>query len=299
MSRGQLAALTILGVLLVAARLCLFVVDERDMVVITRFGNPIRVLTSAGLYCKLPDPVEVVRRFDRRVLLLSIRPSEFFTQDKKNMVVEPFVLWQIQDARKFLETLTDPQRAQDRLSDLISSELGGVLGQYPLSSLLSTKEGGVKIDEITGRVTTNVDRVASNDYGVKVLDVRVRRFSFPVQNEQSVFERMRAERSRIANQYRSEGKAEAARIRAEADKQRSDILAETYRQTQAIRGKGEAEATRIYAQAYGRNPGFYKFIRSLEAYQKFLKEKSTYVMSSDNAILRLFYNGVEERGREH
>jgi membrane protease subunit HflC len=282
-------------VLLVLARLCFFVVDERESVVVTRFGNPYRVIAQSGLNFKLPPPIDEVKRFDRRVLLVSLKPGEFFTKDKKNLVVEPYLLYKIDDPRKFLETLTDESRARERLADLIASELGGVLGTNSLDSILNTDPKLVKMDEISGRITQNVDAVASNDYGIKVLDVRIRRFSFPVQNEQSIFERMRAERGRIANQYRSEGKAEAQKIRADADKRKSEILAETYRKAQIIRGSGEALASRIYAQAYMRDPEFYKFLRSLEAYQKFLKDKSTYVMSSENALLRLFFRGVDEK----
>lgn len=173
------------------------------------------------------------------------------------------------------------------MADIVASEMGAALGQYPLQALITTSEEEMMVAEIMAGVTEGVRSSASTGFGIEVADVRMKRLAFPEQNKQSVFDRMRAERERIAKRYRSEGEEEAIKIRAEADKERQEILAEAYREAEKLRGEGDAEATKIYASAFNQDPEFYRFLRTLESYKRFMDDKTTIILSSDSDLLRL------------
>jgi membrane protease subunit HflC len=283
--RYYMVALLVVVVLI--AGTAAFVVDETQTAIVTQFGSPVRVIADAGLHWKIPQPVQAVRFFDKRLLVYDPKPTEFLTNDKKNVVVDAFVTWRIADPRKFLETVNDRAGAEVRMADIVASELGAALGQYPLQALITTVEGEMRVGEIMSGVTQGVRSSASVGFGIEVTDVRMKRLAFPEQNKQSVFDRMRAERERIAKRYRSEGEEEAIKIRAEADKERQEILAEAYREAEKIRGEGDAEATKIYASAFNTDPEFYRFLRTLESYKRFMDDKTTIVLSSDSDLLKL------------
>jgi membrane protease subunit HflC len=274
-------------VVLLILKTTVFVVDETRMAIVTQFGRPVRVVTTAGLNWKLPQPIQAVRTFDRRLLIYDPKPTEFLTNDKKNVVVDAFVAWRIANPSKFLETVNNREGAEVRMADIVASELGAALGRYPLHALISTDPDTMKVAEIMAGVADGCKETAGASFGIEVEDVRMKRLAFPEQNKQSVFDRMRAERERTAKKYRSEGEEEAIKIRAEADKERQEILAEAYKQAEEVRGEGDAEAMRIYGAAYNADPSFYEFLRTLESYKKFLDDKTTIVLSSDSDLLRL------------
>jgi membrane protease subunit HflC len=278
-------AITIIVLLLL--RTTVFVVDETRTAIVTQFGRPVRVIETAGLNWKLPQPIQAIRFFDKRVLVYDPKPTEFLTNDKKNVVADAFVAWRIADPAKFLETVNDRDGAEVRMADIVASEMGAALGRYPLHALISTHPDSMKVAEIMERVTEGCRTTAETRFGIEVADVRLKRLAFPEQNKQSVFDRMRAERERTAKKYRSEGEEEAIKIRAEADKERQEILAEAYMEAEKIRGEGDAEAMRIYGAAYNADPGFYEFTRTLDSYRKFLDGKTTIVLSSDSDLLEL------------
>jgi membrane protease subunit HflC len=281
-----IAAIIVLALLI--AKTAVFVVDETQEAIVTQFGRPLRVIVEAGLHWKAPQPVQAVRFFDRRLLVFDPKPTEFLTNDKKNIVADAFVVWRIADPRKFLETVNDRAGAEVRMADIVASELGAALGKYPLSALVSTDPEEMKIGEIMAGVTSGCRETAEGSFGIDIADVRMKRLTFPEQNLQSVFERMRAERERIATQYRSEGEEEAIKIRAAADRDRQEILAEAYRDAEKVRGDGDAEAMRIYGRAFNADPEFYRFVRTLDSYKKFLDDKTTVILSSDSDLLKLF-----------
>jgi membrane protease subunit HflC len=274
-------------VVVLILRTAAFVVDETQSAIVTQFGSPVRVVDRAGFHWKIPQPIQAVRFFDRRLLVYDPKPTEFLTNDKKNVVVDAFVTWRIADPRKFLETVNDRGGAEVRMADIVASELGAALGRYPLQALITTDEEQMKVAEIMSGVTDGVRSSAATGFGIDVADVRMKRLAFPEQNKQSVFDRMRAERDRIAKRYRSEGEEEAIKIRATADKERQEILAEAYREAEKTRGEGDAEATKIYASAFNTDPEFYRFLRTLESYRRFMDEKTTIVLSSDSDLLEL------------
>jgi len=286
-SRKRYYTVAIVIVILLILKTTVFVVDETRTVIVTQFGRPVRVITEAGLNWKLPQPIQAIRTFDRRLLVFDPKPTEFLTNDKKNVVVDAFVAWRIADPEKFLETVNDRDGAEVRMADIVASELGAALGRYPLHALISTNPDSMRIGEIMDRVAAGCRTTAETSFGIDVADVRMKRLAFPEQNKQSVFDRMRAERERTAKKYRSEGEEEAIAIRAEADKERQEILATAYMEAEKIRGEGDAEAMRIYGAAHSADPSFYEFVRTLESYRTFLDDKTTIVLSSDSDLLRL------------
>ena len=277
----------------------LVAVDVTEIVVITQFGKPVRVITDAGLAVKWPDPVQTVLRLDKRIQGLDSNIGEYLTNDKKNLVLSNFILWKIIDAKKFIRTVKDLRSAERRLSDVVNSELGVAIGTYPLPALLRLKDdegkGGSKIPEILEKVTNASREQALEEFGIEVIDVRLRRMSFPEQNLVSVYDRMRAERERQAKKYRAEGDEAGAKIRAQTDKEVREILASTYREAQVTMGNGDAKSIRIYAEAFEKDPKFYKLTRTLEAYGKFLDRYTTLILSTDSPLFRYLDGPPEEQ----
>jgi membrane protease subunit HflC len=266
-----------------------FTVDETQSAIVTQFGRPVRTIASAGLNVKWPW--QSLLTFEKRLMVYNPRPSEFLTKDKKNVVVDSYVCWRIADPNRFLQTVNDLTGAEMRLHDTVWAAAAAALGATDLAALVSTRPEDVKIQEVMQQVTEQCRARAMEQYGIEIVDVRMKRLNLPQQNRESVFARMRAERERIAKQYRAEGEAEALKIRAEADREKSRILSESYREAERIRGDGDAQSTRIYAQAYSRDPRFYKLVRTLEAYKKVIDPNTTAILSSDSELLRLLTQG--------
>jgi membrane protease subunit HflC len=266
-----------------------FSVRETEFVLITQFGRPIRTITEAGLHAKWFFQTSIF--FDRRLRVYNPRPSEFLTRDKKNIVIENYVAWKIQDPKRFVETVGDPIAAEMRLHDIIWSGLSAALGTHDLDSIVSATPDKIQAAHMLDDLTALTDHAALEQYGINVVDVRIKRLNLPEQNKQSVYARMRAERERIARQYRAEGEEQALSIRADADRQREEILSVAYKQAEKTKGEGDAQSTRIYGQAYSRNPKLYKLLRTLEAYKKILDDKTTAILSSDSELLKILTRG--------
>ncbi|MCP4593312.1 MAG: protease modulator HflC [bacterium] len=284
--------LAVLAVVVLLVWSVCFAVHETQYAIVTRFGSPTRVLEAPGFGMKWPAPIESVAFFDKRLLTLDVPRSgepvrEFLTQDKKNIEVSTYTAWRIADPLSYLKAVGTRAEAEMNLGVIVASELGKVLGNFDLSALLSTDRTALKLPVIMEQVRKACAATAAQEYGIEIVDFRIKRVNFPEQNRNSVFQRMRAERKRIATRYRSEGEEEATKIRAEADQKRTEILAEAYRRGQEIEGKAEAEATRIYAEAYGRDPEFYEFLRTLESYETSLTAGTTIVLPPDSPYLRL------------
>ncbi|HEX4949076.1 MAG TPA: protease modulator HflC [Blastocatellia bacterium] len=284
--------LTITGLVLLALLVLartIFTLDETQYAVVTQFGRPVRTLTTAGLKAKWPW--QSLLTFEKRLLVYNPRPSEFLTRDKKNLVVDNYVCWRIAEPNRFLQTVNDVTGAEMRLHDTVWAAAAAALGNTDLAALVSTKPEEIKLAEVMQQVTEQCRAHALEQYGIEIVDVRIKRLNLPTQNRESVFARMRAERERIARQYRAEGEAEALKIRAEADKEKSRILSESYSEAERIRGDGDAESTKIYGEAYSRNPKFYKLVRTLEAYKKVIDPNTTAILSSDSELLKLLTQG--------
>jgi len=287
-------AVLLIGYLVVTS---MFQVEETETAVVTQFGNPLRVIDEPGLVFKLPDPIQSVIRMDNRLQALDSIETEYLTRDKKNLVISSFVLWRIADPRRFLQSVRDKRKASLRLSDVVASELGVAIGTYDLSDFLNEQGGDTAIPELMGKVTEACRSTALADFGIEVVDVRLRRMNFPKQNLRSVYNRMKAERERIAKKYLAEGEEKASEIRADTDKEVRGLLAEAYRDAQVKKGEGEAEAIRIYAAAFNRDPEFYKLTRTLEAYRKFMDNETTLILNADSPLFEYLQHPPGNGGR--
>lgn len=253
----------------------LYTVDAREVAVVTFFGKPVRNLTEPGLYLRAPWPLHQVTRFDRRARLLEVDAAEVLTKDKKNLVVEAFVVWRVSDPEHFLEAVGSPEAAETQLSDLVVSRVASSFGQREFTDLMQVD--GLN-ETLPAEVVTETAAIADERLGVEVLVVRLRHVGLPVQNEQSIYDRMRAERRRIANAYRSEGEEKAAAIRAEADRQAAEILADADKQAGTIRAEAEERSSAVYAESYAKNPELYLLLRQLEASEAILDEDAVLVV---------------------
>lgn len=277
-----------------ASGLIFFQVDEREYVVITQFGDPIKAVKQAGLNLKWPDPIQSVNRYDNRLKTYEMGETEYLTKDKKNVMVDSYVVWKIDAPIQYMKTMKTRIGAETRLADILSSEIGIGLGKFDLSLLISTEPEEVRFEQMIAEVKEEISRKAE-DYGITVADVKVTLLNFPERNKLSVFRRMRAERERIAKGYRSEGTEKALKIRADADKQKQIILSEAYKEAQKIKGEGEAIAIKTYADAYEEDIKFYKLIRTLESYEKFIDGKTTVVLSADSELLKFINTSDPDR----
>lgn len=256
-------------VLLVAmtAASAVYSVDEREKVIVVRFGQVLRHDDKPGLHFKLPF-VDDARYYDARILTLDADPQPFLTKEKKYVLVDSYAKWRVQDALKYYLTVGGQEfEARRRLEQLINSGLRDEVNKRNVQSVVSVERG--KIMEI---VTANANREVAN-FGIEVVDVRLQRVDLPSEVSQSVFNRMKAERSRIANELRAQGAEAAEKIRAESERKRDITLAEAYRTSQRMRGEGDARATAIFGGAAGTAPEFYSLYRSLNAYRESFKNK--------------------------
>ena len=260
-----------------------FTVDERQQVVILQFGDPIRTITEPGLHFKLPVPFQNIVRFDDRLLEYDVSPEEVLSKDKKSLIVDNYVRWKITNPLVFLQTVQAIPTAITRMDDIIYSELRRELGTHNMTEIITETR-----EEIMEKVTKNSDK-ATDQYGIEVVDVRIKRVDLPKENEQSIYARMEAERNRQANKFRSEGDEEAQKIRASTEKDKTIILAVAYKESQEIRGVGEAQALEIYAKTYNKDVDFYEFLRTLETYKKVIDDKTTLVLPADSKLFKMLY----------
>jgi len=221
-----------------------------------------------------------VHRFEDRVLEYDAAAAPIITSDKKHLVIDNYARWKITDPLKLYQTVRDEAGAQARLDDIVFSEIREELARHTLTEVVS-----VNREAIMEKVHEKCN-IKAKEYGIEVIDVRIKRADLPAEVAHSVYARMRAERQRIAKKYRSEGEEEAVKIRAITDKERAILLAESYRQAEKLKGEGDAEAITIYAEAFEKDPEFYAFVRTLEAYEKSLKRDTTVVLPSDSEFFQ-------------
>jgi membrane protease subunit HflC len=271
----------IIGLALVIAltSMSMFTVHITQSAVLLELQKPKEIITKPGLYFKIPF-IQKVRYFSKQLLDNDSPPAEVITRDKKNLLIDNFSLWRITNPLKFLETVRSVNGARARLDDIVYSELRVEIGTHDLHAAVTESR-----EEIMAKVTQE-SRVKALEYGIELVDVRVKRIDLPPEIANSIFNRMRTERERIAKEYRSEGNEESTKIRATTDKEKTILIAEAYKQEQTVRGEGDAKAIKVYADALQKDPKFYSFIRSMEAYKNSLKTDTTILLSEDSDFLK-------------
>lgn len=246
----------------------MYQVSEIEYAILLRFGKPVGdSVRSAGLKFKTPF-IDDVLKFDKRILEFDSEPKELITKDKKTIIVDNYSKWKISDPLLYLQSVRTEGEAQKRLDDIVYSELRQVLGQHELIEIIAYKR-----EEIM-EMTNNNSRDKLKEFGIELIDVRIKRVELPEENETNIYRRMETQRQEEAKRYRAEGQEEALEIVSKADKEKSILLSQAYRESQVIKGEAEREAAKIYAEAYNKNIDFYKFIRTLESYEKILGKKS-------------------------
>ena len=256
-----------------------FIVDEGEQAIIIQLGKFKRAIQEPGLNWKIPFVQQAIT-LERRILASDAQPAEYLTMDKKRVVVDHVTRWKIKAPLQFFITVRDESGARARLDEIVFSELRAELANRQFAAIIA-KERELAMEAVAARAAEK-----AKEFGIDVVDVRVKRADLPREVQESVYARMRAERQRISKRYRSEGAEESAKIRAETDKEKTIILAKAYEESQRRRGEGDAQATVIYGEAYGQDPEFYSFTRSLDAYNKFLDKKTTILLPQDSRLLR-------------
>ncbi|HEX3666773.1 MAG TPA: protease modulator HflC [Rhizomicrobium sp.] len=271
---GGLGLAVILGIWLASASF--YTVDPAEQILVLQFGAPLRVVTDAGLHTKIPW-MQTIQIIDRRLLNLEAPAEEVITEDKKRIVVDAFARWRIVDPLRFYQTLLDQTGAQLRLDPFLSSDLRRVLGSQTFATVLSSARADLMHD-IRDDMNQETGR-----FGVAVVDVRIRHADLPPQNSEAIFQRMQQERKREANEFRAEGSEIKQRIAARAEREVTILTAEANREAQILRGEGEAEQTGILGSAFGQDPDFFGFYRSMQAYRDALPADTTRVLLSPNS----------------
>ena len=307
---GSLSVVAVIILLIIAANLCFYNVSEQEQVILTQFGKPVgEPVRNAGFHTKLPF-VQAVNRIDKRILEWDGRPSEMPTRDKLYIVVDTFGRWRISDPLQFFTRLRDERSAQSRLDDIIGSEVRNAVAKHDLIELVRTSKDrkpvvdalltaddpkAAVLQTITlGRTALEAEVVKQaapklKDFGIEVIDVRFMRINYNANVSTKIHERMISERQQIASRFRSEGEGEAAKITGNKERDLKRIDSEAYREVQKIRGEADARATEIYASAYGGSPEageFYRFLRTMDTYQKTLNRDTTLILSTDSDLFR-------------
>jgi modulator of FtsH protease HflC len=276
----------------------LFIVSQTEQALILQFGKPIRVAQEPGLKFKLPF-IQNVEYYDKRLLDFEAASKEIIAADQKRLIVDAFVRYRITDPLRFKQSVADERTMRSRLNSILEASLRQVVGNVPLSAVISEKR-----PEIMRRIQSLVNAQAKGvpieggagtvrgGFGIEVVDVRIKRADLPPANSEGIYKRMQTERQREAAEFRAKGAEDAQKIRSQADKERTILLADARRKAEITRGEGDSEATRIFAQAFGQDQDFFQFYRSLQAYRKTLNQKdTTIIMTPDNEFLKYMEQG--------
>ncbi len=280
-------------VLLVVAGLVLlsqsiYTVHQVEQALVVQLGKPVRAVKDPGLHFKVPF-LQDVHSFEKRLLVFDQDPQEVLSSDKKNLKVDNYAQWRIDDPLKYFRTVRNEDGAASRLNDIIYSNIREVLGQFTMMEIVA----GARAD-LVNRIREQANKQAAQ-YGIEIVDVRVKRTDLPPENSKAVFRRMQTERERQAKQYRAQGEEEAVKIRSRADREREVLLANAYKTAQKLRGEGDALSTKTYADAYRQDPSFYEFQRSLEAYRKAFAQDTTLVLEPKGFFRYLQGDGQSPR----
>lgn len=280
-------------VLLVALSSCAFIVRERNYGLVFSLGEVKQVVSQPGLYFKLPPPFQNVVSLDKRILTIESTDAERIqTSEKKNLLIDSYVKWRITDPRLYYITFGGNERAaQERLQAQIRDALNAAVNVRTVRDVISAER-----DLVMSEILDNVAKRAQ-PLGVEIVDVRLRRIEFAPEISKSVYRRMEAERTRVANELRSIGAAESEKLRAEADRQREVILAQAYAKAQGIMGQGDAQASSIYSQAYAKSPEFYKYYKSLEAYRASFAKPSDVLVVDPSADFFGYFKHARNRAK--
>ncbi len=283
MNKKLYAILPILLIAVIVLSLSAYTVDETQQCIVTQLGKYIKTVQTPGIHFKIPV-VQAVHKFEKRVLEYDAAAAKIITKDKKHLVIDNYARWKIIDPLKLYQTVRNEFGAQARLDDIVFSEIREELARHTLTEIISVNRE-IIMNNVAKKCNTK-----AREYGIDVIDVRIKRADLPAEVEHSVYGRMKAERNRIAKKYRSEGNEASVKIHATTDKEITILKATSYQEAEKLKGQGDAAAIEIYANAFEKDPEFYSFLRTLEAYEKSLRKDTTIVLSSDSAFFKYLKN---------
>ncbi len=274
----------------------IFVVKQTEQALVLQFGKPVRVEQNPGLKFKVPF-FQNVEFYSKQLLDFDAEPKEVIASDQKRLIVDAFVRYRITDPLRFKQAVADERTMRSRLNSILESSLRQVIGSQPLSAVISEKRSQV-MDTIRDLVNTQARGAATEPgealrgFGIEVVDVRIKRADLPPANSEGIYKRMQTEREREAKEFRARGAEDAQKIRSQADKERTILIAEAKKTAEITRGQGDGEATKIFADSFGQDQDFFKFYRTLQAYKKTLSNKdTTVILSPDSEFLRTMDKG--------
>jgi len=288
------AAVLLCGIVWLSA----YTVSAKETVIVTQFGKIVQTRQEPGLYWKLPGGIHKVNRFDNRLSLFETQVIQLLLADKNPLIMRCYVAWRIADPTVFFQSLGRMDNATSKLNDMIVSDLGGILAEYRIDNIINTDAGQIKLKEIEDRLSSAANRRAKSKYGIELVQIGIRRIAYPDLVADAVYNRMASERTKEAAKLRAEGEQEAAKIESDADRQASEILAAAQSQAEITKGTGDSEAMRIYAEGYGTDPEFFDFMKSLEAYERVLGNKSTLVLSTDSDLFKYLNPGGDRKSNQ-
>ncbi|MCF8085935.1 MAG: protease modulator HflC [Desulfohalobiaceae bacterium] len=278
---SPVAGVVILLLLVLGVSQSFYIVDQTQRGLLLQMGDPVKENVPPGLHFKMPLIQDAVI-YDHRILEYDAQPKEVVTKEKKALVVDNYARWRIEDTLAFYRTARTVDGGISRLNDIVYSQLRVALGRHTLNEIVTTQRNEI-MRNVADQAAKELDK-----FGIKLIDVRIKRTDLPEENQKAIFERMRSERKQQARKYRSEGREEAEELRAEAEKERSIMLAEARRKAQSLRGEGDAKATAVYAASYGKSPEFYAFTRSMELYRQSLGNKTSLLLTPQSELFQYF-----------
>jgi len=291
MSPAKTLTLVLAAVFVWLGSMSFFVVEQRELAIKFRLGEFERADYTPGIYFKIPF-INNVRKYDRRILTLDAQPERYLTLEKKNVIVDSFIKWRIADVASYYKTMAgDERRAGQRLAQVIKNGLRDEFGKRTIQEAISGERA-----QIMNVITAQIEEQAKQ-FGIEVVDVRIKRIELPPEVSGSVYQRMRAERDRVAKELRSRGAEAAERIKADADRQRTVILAEAYRDAERLRGEGDGKAADIYAKAFSKDEKFYELYRSLLAYKNVFSTQGDVLVLDPNSEFFKYFKDAQGRGK--
>ncbi len=271
----------------------LYTVKENELVIVTQFGKPVRIIDNAGLKMKLPGFIETVNRFDKRSDIFETQPTQLLLGDKKPIIISCYVLWEIQDPLLFYQSVGRAESAVQKIGDIVNSKLSIVLADYSLENIINTQSEEVLLAEIEQRTIATANENCIEKYGISIQGAGVQRLAYPKVVIEAVYERMKSERTKEADKIRAEGSEVAQQITIEADKEAREIRAEAKKKALVLKGEGERESMAIYTEAYRKGGEFFNFLQSLETYNSVLGQDTTLIISTDSELFK--YLQIQEK----
>ncbi|WP_020586991.1 protease modulator HflC [Desulfobacter curvatus] len=272
----------------------LFTVAENELVILTRFGRPVRIIENAGLQIKLPGFFENVNRFNKRSDLFETQPTQLLLGDKKPIIISCYVLWKIYDPLLFFQAMGQASNAVLKLGDIVNSKLSIVLADYTIDNIINTNAENVLLDKIEEQITETANKNSIKKYGIKIQRTGVQRLAYPSVVINSVYERMRSERIKEADKIKAEGYEAAEKISIEAEKQAREIKAKAQKEALILKGEGDKQSMEIYTKAYQEGGEFFNFLQSLETYSTILGKDTTLILSTDSELFKYLQLDAKE-----